>query len=448
MASSDAVRISGDEPIIPLYGYQKRWVSDKSRLKIGLWSRQSGKSFSTSLEAVIDCFEKKTDWVFLSAGERQSKELIRKAKMHVEAMNIAFEDANNDFLGENGTVYKQLEIIFPNGSRILALPANPDTARGHSANVVLDEFAFHQDSRKIWSALFPTITRGFKLRVISTPQGRKNKFYELWSGNPKYSKHLVDIYRAVEEGLQIIGEDGQLTGPEFLREGLDDEEAWHQEYECQFVDEATAYITYELISAAECETIGMEDNVRRGGQIFAGIDIGRKRDLTVYWSFELVGDVFWTLRIVEMQGETFNAQLNRILALVAEDAPHRICVDASGIGAKLAEDLQRILGTHRVEAIEFRNAVKEDLAINTKRKFEDRLIRIPVERRIREDIHNIKKVVTAAGNIRFDAERTKDGHSDRFWALALGLHAGSRLVMPVEIVVGRPRETGLILARY
>ena len=31
---------------------------------------------------------------------------------------------------------------------------------------------------------------------------------------------------------------------------------------------------------------------------------------------------------------------------------------------------------------------------------------------------------TASGNIRFAGERGKNGHCDRFWALALALHAG------------------------
>ena len=56
--------------------------------------------------------------------------------------------------------YKALEVAFPSGSRITALPANADTARGFSANVFLDEFAFHADSRKIWAALFPVISKG------------------------------------------------------------------------------------------------------------------------------------------------------------------------------------------------------------------------------------------------------------------------------------------------
>ena len=31
----------------------------------------------------------------------------------------------------------------------------------------------------------------------------------------------------------------------------------------------------------------------------------------------------------------------------------------------------------------------------------------------------MRKIVTAANNIRFEGERDKDGHSDRFWAGAL-----------------------------
>jgi phage FluMu gp28-like protein len=42
-------------------------------------------------------------------------------------------------------VMKAAEVRFANGSRITALPANPATARGYSANVVLDEFAFHDN---------------------------------------------------------------------------------------------------------------------------------------------------------------------------------------------------------------------------------------------------------------------------------------------------------------
>ena len=169
-----------------LHAYQKRWFEDKSRFKAGMFARQTGKTFTTTLEVVDDCFEaeakgKKARWVILSRGERQAKEAMEEGvKRHCQAYNIAIKSIETEWKGEAS--YKALEVVFPNGSRITALPANPDTARGFSANVFLDEFAFHADSRKIWAALFPVISAGHKLRVVSTPNGKGNKFYDLMTG--------------------------------------------------------------------------------------------------------------------------------------------------------------------------------------------------------------------------------------------------------------------------
>src|SRR5690606_12961813 len=93
----------------------------------------------------------------------------------------ALKELDYDWVGAEGT-YRALEVEYPDGSRITVLPANPDTARGFSSNVFLDEFAIHKDSRAIWTALFPVISAGWKLRVTSTPKGKDNKFYELMTG--------------------------------------------------------------------------------------------------------------------------------------------------------------------------------------------------------------------------------------------------------------------------
>jgi phage FluMu gp28-like protein len=50
-------------------------------------------------------------------------------------------------------------------------------------------------------------------------------------------------------------------------------------------------------------------------------------------------------------------------------------------------------------------------------------MRIPSDEHITADLRSIKKENTAAGNIRFAADRGKNGHADRFWALALAIHA-------------------------
>jgi phage FluMu gp28-like protein len=410
---------------VSLYDYQKRWVGDRSRFKIGLFSRQAGKSFATSLEAVLDCYAKKTKWVFLSAGERQSKELMTTAQIHARAINLAIDAIEEEFKAEDGTTYKQLEIAFPNGSRIIGLPANPSTSRGHSAHILLDEFAFHKDSRAIWRALFPTVTRGYKIRLISTPQGRQNKFYELWSGNDSYSKHFITIFDAVKQGLELKDEEGGFSTPEALHEALGDEEAWQQEYLCEFLDEATAYLTYEMIGEAEVQNLSADEPLTNGA-VYAGIDVGRKRDLTVFWAFELVGDVLWSRRIIELEKEKFSFQRDAISAAVKALHPARVCIDATGLGMQLAEELQDTFGASVVEAVTFTNRVKEDLATTLRPRFEDRKMRIPVDQKIREDLHRVKRIVTSAGNIRFDAERSDDGHSDRFWACALASHAAAR----------------------
>ena len=162
---------------IRLLPYQRRWVEDRAPLKIVVKARQIGYSFSATLQALLRCMERKTTWIFLSKGERQSKLLMEKVQEHIQSCGIVAQAFESTFF--EGASQKQLEVRLPNGSVIYGLPSNPDTARGYSGNVTLDEFAFHADAAKIYAALFPTITRGYSLEVISTPNGQQGKFYEL-----------------------------------------------------------------------------------------------------------------------------------------------------------------------------------------------------------------------------------------------------------------------------
>ena len=92
---------------------------------------------------------------------------------------------------------------------------------------------------------------------------------------------------------------------------------------------------------------------------------------------------------------------------------------------QLAERAQERFGKYHVEGIHFSGPVKEDLAYPVKAAFEDLNLRIPFDRNLQADLRAIKKETTAAGNIRFSADRSENGHADRFWALALALHAAS-----------------------
>lgn len=103
----------------------------------------------------------------------------------------------------------------------------------------------------------------------------------------------------------------------------------------------------------------------------------------------------------------------------------RCCIDASGMGIQFAERAARRFGKYRVEGVKFSAPVKEELAYPFRAAFEDGNLRIPFDRKLRADLRAVKKETTAAGNIRFAADRGENGHSDRFWAGALAIHAHS-----------------------
>ncbi|MEO1950687.1 terminase family protein [Thioclava sp.] len=446
--------VNPTSPVINFLPYQQAWIADQSRFKIGMFSRQTGKTFSTGGECADDCFsawaeDRRARWVILSRGERQAAEMMTEVikpftKAFYEVYNTLvtggeprFEE--NEFRAPQAkgpdAVYKALEVVFPNGSRITALPANPDTARGFSANVILDEFAFHAKSREIWAALFPVISKtGLKLRVISTPNGKGNKFYELMTAEDTvWSRHVVDIYEAVRQGLD--------RDIEALRRGMADEDAWAQEYELKWLDEASAWLDYDLISTCEHPAAGLP-GLYQGGPCFVGVDIAARNDLFVIWVMEAVGDVLWTREVIARRRVSFFEQDQLLAEVFARYRVVRCRMDQTGMGEKPVEDAKRRHGETRVDGVLFSAASKLELATVLKEAMQDRKARIPAgDVKLRADLHAIKSQVGVTGTRRLVADGDTDGHADRFWAAALAASAGQVEYQPYAYQ-GVPKSFG------
>lgn len=416
------------QPALPLYAYQRRWVNDDARFKIAMFARQCGKTFTSTLELALDCARaealgQRRRWVILSRGERQAREAMNEGvKLHLAALSAGFKAYDYDW----SPGVKALEVELPGGSKITALPANPDTARGFSANVLLDEFAFHQDSRAIWKALFPVISKpGLKLRVISTPNGKGNKFYDLMTGKDDgWSRHTTDIYQAVADGLPRDVEE--------LRRGAGDDDLWAQEFELKWLDEASAWLTFELITGCEHDMAGQPEHYQ-GGPCFVGVDIAARNDLFVIWVFEQVGDVLWTREIIERRRITFAEQDMLLDDVFARYRVIRCCMDQTGMGEKPVEDARARHGSSRVQGVLFTAAAKLELATRGKEGFEDRTLRIPAGRAdLRADLHKLKKVTGATGVPRFVADSDSNGHADRTWACFLAQQAADGGSVPID----------------
>ena len=434
-------------PLDILLPYQRDWVGDDARFKIGCWSRQTGKSFATAAEAVADAMTRKTTWVTLSAGERQALEWLSKAREWSQAFEFAIAD-EEELRSGSEALLKQAEIRWPNGSRLIAIPANPDTARGYSANVTLDEFAFHDNPDGIWRAMYPSISNPlkgqYKIRIVSTPNGKGNKFFDLWSAgrdwSPKappltkgqWSRHLIDIHNAVARGLPVDVDE--------LRAGLNDAEGWAQEFECQFLDSSAVLLPYEVIAGIENQlasvTVPPEYWMPRSGPpVDLGIDFGRKKNLSVCWAIEDAHGYGITKEVLEMANMSTPDQVE-ILSMRIERA-RRVSLDYTGPGVGLGDYLVKRFGEWnpdkhqfgKIELVTVTNAIKVDVFSKLRMAADSRMIGIPISRVIREDLHSVHRIATASGNVTYAAPLSgdaKDSHADRCFALALCVRARSQ----------------------
>ncbi len=432
--------------------YQLRWLEDRSPIKIWEKSRRIGATYVQSYEDVRDCVAKKVPSVwFSSADESAAKEYIDYCEKWVKLFNVAAKNLGSQIVDSENDI-KALTIEFSNGTKICALSSNPTAFRSKGGKVVLDEFAHHKDQKKLWTAARPCITWGFPLRILSTHNGQSSQFYkfieQIKKGKLRWNLHTTPIQLAVAEGLankilgRILSEAEREAWIEEQRENCFDEETFLQEYGCMAIDEATAFLTYEIIARCELENILYDDLSLIKGDLYIGMDIARKKHLSVIWGYEKLGIALYTRIYRVLEKTPFRIQKQILYSYLKHPNMRRACIDSTGIGMNLAEDAQIDFGKKRVEAVNFTNKVKEEMATDLKIAMEDRELFVPNDHLIREDFHSIRKITTAAGNVRYDAEGSDAiGHADRFWAAALGKQAAGTAKGSFQRKGGRRRKS-------
>ena len=424
--------------------YQGSWIMDSARLKIIEKSRQIGMSWSTSYSGVrrVSPVDARLDVWVSSRDDVQAKLFLQDCKAWVDALNLAAKDLGEQIIGDDGKGSASV-LEFANGRRIYSLSSNPNALAGKRGHVILDEFALHKDQRTLYRVAKPVTQWGGQLEIISTHRGAGTVFNELIrgiteKGNPMgISHHKITLADAVEAGL--VEKINTKSGGNETREAFMartkaeciDEEQWQQEYCCIPADDSSAFISYEMISgveyaASEAWEWTFDQFQVCKHELYAGVDIGRDNDLTACWIFQKVSGVYFLRKRIELQAVCFSDQEANVYPYFGLPQMRRVCIDQTGIGRQFVERAQERFGTYRVEGIAFTNSSKEAMAYPVRAAFEDKTLRLPADPLIAADLRAIKKETTAAGNIRFTADRSKSGHSDRFWALALALHAGKQ----------------------
>jgi phage FluMu gp28-like protein len=439
----------GKAKVIPardtlLLPYQAKWVKDESRLKLMEKSRQIGMTWATAYRLVSTTSlrtAKFDDWVS-SRDDLQARLLIQDCKNFAELLSIAADDLGERVVDkEKNSAYV---LRYANGHQTHSLSSNPDAQAGKRGRRILDEFALHPDPRKLWSIAYPGITWGGSMELISTHRGSANFFNELVQeikhrGNPKkISLHTVRLDDALADGFlyklqcKLPPEDARQAMDEgdyfnFIKAGCADPESFEQEFRCNPADDATAFLSYDLIASCEYplnerweRTI--EELAALPHDLFMGVDIGRKNDLTVFWIIARESDVRFTRHIVTLRNTPYSEQRAMLYDLLSLPNMRRAAMDDTGIGNQLAEEAHQKF-QWKVEPYTFTLQSKADIAYPLRFAFEGRNIRIPNTPLIRSHLRAIRKEQTTGDKVKFSADSSPEGHADMFWALALAIHA-------------------------
>lgn len=435
-------------PVQLLKPYQKDVFDDAHRCICWIAGRQVGKSFTGAGRAVRKVLTNpKTDFVIASPSERQSYEAVLKCQDWSAAFDFAIEEVLEE-RDEPGALMSAATIRFANGSRIIAVPGKPDTVRGFSADIWMDEFAFFEDPSATWKAILPSISnplKGLKTAILtSTPNGksgRGKRFYDIVTRKGEINPEEAGVaWMAGEWSIHrtpiTIAAPYLGTDVEELRRAVDDEEAWAQEFLCQFIDGSAVLLPYDLM--AKCETYEASTDTpladlkamrAAGSQFYAGFDFGRTSDPSVLWLYEKVGDVLWT-RLVKVIRQTNTVdQLNECRPYI--ELCNKVSVDYTGPGVGFGDLCEKEFGASK----DGTDPVKCELCVftpNFKREIFPKLrtaiggvkIRLPMDVECREDLHEMQDVVKGDAHNYF-AKRTAEGHSDRCTAAALGNRAAS-----------------------
>lgn len=470
--------VSAAVGLITFRKYQERVFWDhETKTMILHWSRQVGKSHTLAGWAVDRLLRNPGRLVtVLSNSRANGAEFVLKCQEVCRKLGQAMEvDDNNAALDKRTDISEDMKYDMMRGEvritvegkvgRILVLAANPRTARGFSGDLIMDEFAFHENSQAIWEAAEPIISSNpdFLCRIASTGNGKRNMFYQLISEGriPYYRVRRSDAWAAGEIKIYSAVTGKEIT-PAQARAEASDKRAYDQNYECTFNDENSALLTQELINAAQREGVVIESQVwsdativrletKTIGELFLGQDVGRNRDLSVLTVLEKIGAAYRIVAMLRMENMRLPAQCRELERIGLLSKFRRGEIDMTGIGLGLVEFAQerpvwgrKIFGvnfgssepiTKRIQA-EGRRAptarVTEIMATEMLGVFEDRCIEIPMDPTLRDSLRKPEKITSPGGRVSIAATRDDAGHADEFWSVALSIRAANARKRPPQ----------------
>lgn len=381
-----------------------------------------------------------------------------------------------------GDAKTEAQFVHPNGKSALyqAFPAKATRSKG--GDVLLDEFAFMPDDRAVYVGSLPSI--GLhpedQIFIVSNRWTKSGMFYDLVRrAEGKYQNYFhyripwwicprlcTDTERAnVEAPLLSTRDRVNEFGTQFMIELFDsfpDLETFCTEFELEFLealsalfspelmeqlcvadwgDEPSADLPCRVIETAPHELDWMWLNANKKGVLFGGYDVGRQRHESDFIIWDFVGEKKYQRMIIRLFKAPYRTQEKALVAGMKQCDIVRTCIDSTGIGHELAENLVKDY-PGRFEGVWFTPQVKDQLAtrLYIAATTEKQELFLPRYRPLILHFVSIKKEAGAGGTVRYnvDLNEQQQGakhHGDMFWASALGLEAANIKVARGGLVI-------------
>ena len=402
--------------------YQKRFLEDESKRVLLCWSRQSGKSHSIAARSIsFSLTHPRTLTLIVAPCLRQS---------------MIISDRIQDLLARltrrqrKAWIEKQqrTQVLFRNGSRIIALPCSENLLRGYTANVVITDEAnfFEHDDRIFFSVLMPMLaTTDGTLIVSSTPWNQDSVFYTFYN-DEAFSRHLVTWRDAVE---------AELIKPDFIEQmrKLLPMERFQREFEAKFVEDVDSWLAQSLIvSCIDSQLEPYDFTSAPVGTFYAGIDLGKHQDYSVVAVVEKGEEALKLVHVHRFPLETQYASVIGYIKSLCDRwrTVREVYPDVTGVGDYIVEDMKSA-GVPNVVGVTFTLQSKEEMATILRETMREGELRIPYTptRRITDldltsELNVERYELSKSGHIKYS--HPEGTHDDVFWAIALAVYGARK----------------------
>jgi hypothetical protein len=370
--------------------------------------------------------------VVCSPSLRQSEEFCRKVLEFLAKLNLT-------------------SLNLPNGSRIIALPANEHTIRGFSAATLLliDEAARVSDA--LYAAVKPMLaTTGGEMWLLSTPHGARGFFYREWmDAATTWERICVTAAECPRIRTEYLEEERRSQG----------ELRFRQEYCCEFVADGRTAFPAPWIETAFAPWLRATER-RIGAKFSVCVDLGQMHDPTAIAVLER-----WTEPTGELDRRTFQQTTRKCYAVrwlerlplgtsYVDVVDHiyslvrqwkqlgncEIVLDATGVGGAVLDMLRTKSFTHcRLIPVVFTSGERDSFATDRwhvpKRDLIQGLAillesgnlliepRLPESAALRRELQNLRWQISPSGRDTFSGGRE---HDDLVMAVALGIWRGRK----------------------